>query len=131
MFKKVSLVLFAFTLIISSCSKEEEAKIFDVKKAYGKWEVVGGDNFKKCPDGDNQIIEITESEFKEGQITDEGCANSGVAKLSYEYKDGNTFDIGLGTYKIMELTSTKMTLEIATPLAPGSSTTMLLEKYSK
>jgi len=126
--RKVFLLVAVIGLVFVSCSKDDEDPTFDVAKTYGTWEVIGGDNFEACPDGDNKLYEITETTIYEGQVDENGCDNGGSFGIDYEFKSGNTFDVGLGTYKITELSDNTMTLSISSLLADGSLT-VKLEKY--
>jgi hypothetical protein len=125
----LALSLITFASIAVSCSKDDDEKTFEVSTLIGEYEVIGGDNFTACPDGNNKIFKITETNFMEGQTDDTGCAIDGsYASFEYTYVNGNTFDCGLGTYKVTSFDGTHLELEIASPLAPGSKTKVSMDK---
>lgn len=113
----------------TSCKKDDEAAPqFELTDIIGTWEIIGGDDFVACPDGDNQIITITATSLSEGLVSEDGCAIAGSLTMDYEFKNGNTLDVGLGQYIVTSLTATDMTIKITSLIAPDYKPTWNLKK---
>ena len=117
------LVVF-MALAFSSCEKDKADPTFDINDIIGTWELIGGDSYVACADGEKAVLEITATEVSEESVDDNGCPESGgTFGFSYEFKNGNTLDVGLAAYKVTKLDGDNMTTVSTSPLAPGVSET--------
>ena len=107
-------VFFAFLNI--SCSKDDDPETespptYPKSQIIGTWEVVGSNDpdFKQCPDGDNKLFTISDTQIIEGSTDLQGCNSGGGTEYDYEYENGNTLNGGLATFKITSLEDDNMT----------------------
>jgi len=119
----LGLVFFSL-IFVSSCKKDEAEPQFEKADLIGVWEQIGGTDFVACPDGNNALIEIAETEIELGGVNENGC-NSGALSAEYEFKNGNTFDADLFQFKVTALNGDKMSAVLS---SFGTSTNYELQK---
>ena len=122
-------VFVMFLIVLASCEEDDDALTVDQSDIVGTWEVVGGDDFTECQNGDNKLFVISLTEIREGQTDNSGCqVNNSYVTLAYEYTNGNSLDAGIGVYKITSFEENRMTFVISSVLATGVTSTVELVK---
>ncbi len=126
--KKITLALFGlclFSLLATSCKKDEAEPQFELTDLIGVWEQIGGDDFVSCSVGNNMLIEITGTEIQFGFVDDIGCSIAGGVGFEYEFKNGNTLSNEMFQFKVTSLSDGRMKADY---IFYGSTTKYELQK---
>ncbi len=112
--RKITLALFGlflFSLLATSCNKDEAEPQFELIDIIGVWEQIGGDDFVACPNGDNRIFEISETKIRDYGADENGCSSSFFSTVvEFKFVNGNTLQVDGYTYKVTSLNGDRMTL---------------------
>jgi hypothetical protein len=107
--KKITLALFGlflFSLLATSCKKDDAEPQFGLTDLIGAWERIGGTDFIDCSTGDNEQVEITSGNITiEFADENDGCKAVLTFSLddSYEFESGNTFQTEGFSFKVTSL----------------------------